>query len=122
MSPDGRWLAYTSNETGQFEVYVQSFPQPGRKVRVSVGGGGAPSWADGGRELQYISGDARVAVTVTPGEEFQPSTPRTLFKVRPDISSGVSVGDGGRVLVGVATGKQPRDIRLILDWTALLER
>ena len=122
VSPDGRWLAYTSNETGQFEVYVQSFPQPGRKVRVSVGGGGAPSWADGGRELQYISGDARVAVTVTPSEDFQPSTPRTLFKIRPDISSGVSVGDGGRVLVGVATGKQPRDIRLILDWTALLER
>ena len=122
VSPDGRWLAYMSNETGQFEVYVQSFPQPGRKVRVSVDGGFNPTWANGGRELRYGSGRARVAVTVTPGDEFQPSAPRTLFALRPDVNSGASFGDGSRTLVGIATGTQPPDVRFILDWTALLGR
>ncbi len=48
ISPDGRWLAYYSNETGQYEVYAQSLPEPGRKVRVSLDGGVSPSWADSG--------------------------------------------------------------------------
>jgi hypothetical protein len=122
VSPDGRWLAYMSNETGQFEVYVQSFPQPGRKVRVSVDGGFNPTWADGGKELRYGSGGARVAVAVIPGDEFQPGAPRTLFPLRPGLDSGASFADGSRSLVGIATGTQPPEIRLILDWTALLGR
>jgi Tol biopolymer transport system component len=122
VSPDGRWLAYMSNETGQFEVYVQSFPQPGRKVRVSVDGGSNPTWAEGGKELRYGSGAARVAVTVMPGDEFQPGAPRTLFALRRDITSGASFGDGSRTLLAMATGTQPADIRLILDWTASLAR
>ncbi len=122
ISPDGRWLAYSSNETGQNEIYVQSFPQPGRKVRVSLDGGAFPSWALGGRQLDYVSGGERIAVPVTEGDEFQPGTPRKLYTVPRDVTAGARVGDGSRTLVSVATGRSPRDIRLILDWTALLER
>ena len=122
ISPDGRWLAYYSNETGQYEVYVQSFPEPGRKVRVSLNGGMSPRWADGGRQLEYFSGGALIAVPVKEGEEFQPGSPRKLYTVPRDVTGGTTVGDGSRTLVSIATSRRPLDIRLILDWTALLGR
>jgi hypothetical protein len=122
VSPDGRWLAYMSNETGRNEVYVQSFPEPGRKVRVSLDGGAFPWWTDGGRQLEYSSGGERIAVPVEVGEEFQPGSPRKLFTLPRDATGGASVGDGSRRLLSIATGRRPRDIRLILDWTALLGR
>jgi Tol biopolymer transport system component len=122
VSPDGRWLAYMSNETGQNEVYVQSFPVPGRKVRVSLDGGEFPRWTDGGRQLEYGAGGERIAVAVEAGEEFQPGSPRKLFTVPRDVTGGASVGDGSRALVSIATGSRPRDIRLVLHWTALLKK
>jgi Tol biopolymer transport system component len=68
-SPDGRWVALTSNESGRFEVYVRSFPDPSSKVQVSVAGGGEPSWSADGRRLYYRSGPfllaARVNLTPT---------------------------------------------------------
>jgi Tol biopolymer transport system component len=122
VSPDGRWLAYSSNETGQAEVYVQSFPEPGHKVRVSLEGGVSPRWVDGGRRLIYFSNGAAVAVPVAEGEEFQPGSVHQLFATPRDATSGASVGDGSRTLVSIATGGRPRDIRLLLDWTALIGR
>ena len=125
ISPDGRWLAYQSNETGQTgqaEVYVQSFPEPGRKVRVSLDGGAFPRWADGGRQLEYNSGGAVIAVPVKEGEEFQPGSPRKLFTMPRDATSGAIVGDGSRTLVGIATGRRPRDVRIVIDWTAMVGR
>jgi len=124
ISPDGRWLAYVSNETGQQEVYVQSFPEPGRKVRVSLDGGVSPSWADGGRQLRFVNPARReiVAVPVKEGAELEPGPPRKIADIPSDVTSGGRVGDGGSTLVSVATNRRPRDIRLILDWTALLGR
>jgi Tol biopolymer transport system component len=123
ISPDGRWLAYVSDETGQSEVYVQSFPEPGRKVRISADGGVFPVWVDGGRRLGYINTARRelVAVPVTEGEEFQPGPESKVADVSPDVTSGARtrMADGS-ALVSVATDRRPRDIRLILDWTALL--
>ena len=64
LSPDGRWLAYTSNETKRTEVYVQSFPEPGRKWQVSTNGGDIPVWSRDGKELFFI-GPSRKMMSVT---------------------------------------------------------
>ena len=58
LSPDGRWIAYTSNQTGQVEIWVRPYPGPGAPVRVSPSGGTEPVWARNGRELYYLEGDA----------------------------------------------------------------
>ncbi len=120
ISPDGRWLAYGSNETGQNEVYVQSFPEPGHKVRVSPSGGQNPKWVNGGTQLDYVSAGAVFAVAVKAGAEFEPGPPRKLFTIPRDATGGAAFGDGIHSLVSIATDNRPRDIRLILDWTALL--
>ena len=124
ISPDGRWLAYMSDETGGSEIYVQSFPEPGRKVRVSIDGGMYPTWLDGGRRLSYLdlAHRERVAVPVKESAEFLPGPPSKLADLLPDETGGAFVGDGGRRLVSVAEHPQPRAVRLILDWTALLAR
>ncbi|HYN64431.1 MAG TPA: hypothetical protein VES36_07500, partial [Candidatus Limnocylindrales bacterium] len=82
LSPDGRWLAYTSNETaGQYEVYVASFPDMKSKRLVSTGGGTEPRWARNGRELYFVSSGQLMAVAVPPGPSFSPGSPRALFSV-----------------------------------------
>jgi len=78
ISPDGRWLAYASDESGRFEVYVQPFPGPGGKSQASTDGGTEPAWA--GRELFYRNGDKMMAVEVTPGPSFVAAKPRMLFQ------------------------------------------
>jgi Tol biopolymer transport system component len=80
ISPDGRWLAYQSNETGRFEVYIQPFPDGGRKWLVSAGGGTQPLWARNGEELFFRNGDKVMVVSVRPGPDFEASTPRLLFE------------------------------------------
>jgi len=122
VSPDGRWLAYSSSETGRSEIYVQSFPRPGRKVRVSLEGGGYPLWARGGRELIYWNGQAMVSVPVQAGEEFRPGPPQPLFNVSADCTGLDVVADGERFLVSLAAETRPRDIRIVLNWQALLKR
>jgi len=90
FSPDGRWLAYASNESGQFEVYVRPFQRPGEKQRVSTGGGTAPLWARSGRELFYRSGRRMMAVEVMSGATFQHGAARMLFE-GPFLSAGQHV-------------------------------
>src|SRR6185503_4479546 len=60
VSPDGRWLAYISQESGHFEVYVEPFRRPGEKVRVSPNGGGQPRWRADGKEIFYLTPDGRL--------------------------------------------------------------
>jgi Tol biopolymer transport system component/tRNA A-37 threonylcarbamoyl transferase component Bud32 len=67
ISPDGHWLALVSNESGSFEVYVRSFPEPTAKLQVSVGGGSGPQWSADGRSLYYLTGDAIVQARLAPG-------------------------------------------------------
>jgi len=64
VSPDGRWLAYTSDESGRLDVYVRSFPNPGAKIQVSLDGGGEPRWSADGRELFYRNGDKMIAAAL----------------------------------------------------------
>ncbi|MGH9254272.1 MAG: protein kinase domain-containing protein, partial [Vicinamibacterales bacterium] len=82
LSPDGRWLAYTSDEPGRVEVFVQPFPGPGGRTQISTDGGTEPVWSSNGRELFYINGDRMMAVDVTTTPVFKAGTPRLLFEGR----------------------------------------
>jgi Tol biopolymer transport system component len=117
FSPDGRWVAYRSNESGQAEIYVAPFPGPGEKTRISATGavGGYPRWRSDGRELFYLSSDnALVAVEVDGrGARFQAGLPRPLFPTRSPIGRDTFdvSADGQRVLV--LTRKEVVDEELI---------
>jgi Tol biopolymer transport system component len=81
LSPDGRWVAYASNETGSMEIYVSPFPSVNGKWQVSDGGGQEPRWRQDGKELFYVSADGKMmSVGVTTGASFKAGTPVTLFQ------------------------------------------
>jgi Tol biopolymer transport system component len=83
ISPDGRWIAYVSNESGRFEVYVRTFPAGERKLRVSVDGGADPRWRRDGQELFYVGADRNLtSVAVKVGSTFEVGKPRALFDTR----------------------------------------
>jgi len=79
LSPDGKWLAYTSNESGSVELYVTSFPDARAKSVVSRGGGTEPRWSRDGRELFFVSGGRLNVVSVPRGATFNPGNPQVLF-------------------------------------------
>jgi serine/threonine-protein kinase len=79
FSPDGRWVAYVSDESGRNEVYVLPFPGPGGKWQISTDGGGDPVWSRNGRELFYLNGTQMMAVDVETSPTFRAGTPRRLF-------------------------------------------
>jgi serine/threonine protein kinase len=122
VSPDGRWLAYVSNESGASEIYVQSFPEPGHKVRVSSDGGGLPSWSRGGKELIYGRGNTLMSVPIEAGDELRPGTPRPLFTLPDGVTGGDWTADGERILVSVAAEAPRREIRLFVNWMAAIPR
>lgn len=73
ISPDGRWLAYASNDTNRFEVYVQAVPNPGAKIQISTDGGTEPIWAKSGLELFYRNGDKMMSVAIdAKGDSIEP--------------------------------------------------
>jgi Tol biopolymer transport system component len=134
FSPDGRWLAYESSESGRFEVYVQTFPEAGGKRQVSPAGGTQARWRGDGRELYYLGLDARLmAVAVTPdpeGKTLDFGTPAPLFRTH--LASGASVLPGrpqyavapdGRFLMNtVVEDTAPSLITIVLNWTAGLQK
>ncbi len=117
ISPDGRWLAYESNETGQTEVFIRPFPDVhDRKWQVSNGGGAAPLWARNGRELYYVNANREMmAVTVGPGAQLELGEPRILFRLRPELYldspefyTPYDIGPDGRFIM--ARSVTPRSI------------
>ncbi len=82
LSPDGKWLAYQSDETGQMEVYVRSYPGPGSRISVSLQGGTEPVWAHSGRELFFRSGDSLMVAAVATTPSFAVTARRHLFTGR----------------------------------------
>src|SRR5262249_15240008 len=84
FSPDGKWVAYNSNETGRWEIYVTSFPEPHGKWQISSSGGEQPRWRGDSRELFYLSSDGRMmAVTINASSGFSAGTPVALFQASP---------------------------------------
>jgi eukaryotic-like serine/threonine-protein kinase len=81
ISPDGRWMAYLSDESGKFEVYVAQFPGPGGHVRISTAGGSSPRWSRTGRELFYVERGELMAVDIAAGPAFRAGHPQALFKL-----------------------------------------
>lgn len=128
FSPDRRWIAYTSDESGSLEVYVQAFPTPGGKWRISTNGGYEARWRRDGKELFYISGDRKLmALEVKTGGTFEPGIPIVLFdlsvagRLRP---GGYAVtGDGQRFLF-VTRGEETAasSLAVVLNWTAELKK
>ena len=126
FSPDGRWLAFGSDESGRAEVYVRSFPGPAAKIQVSSAGGAVPRWRGDGRELYYLDLENRVvAVPVTLSPAFRAGTPVPLFPAHPN-PSGLPydvAADGQRFLVDtVAADEGSPPLTVISGWTGLLER
>ena len=82
FSPNGRWIAYQSDETGEFEIYLRRFPGGGGMSRVSTGGGSYPVWNPNGRELFYHSGNKMMAVAVETEGDLVLGRPAVLFERR----------------------------------------
>ena len=132
ISPDGRWLAYASNDTNRFEVYLQAFPNLGARYQISTDGGGEPIWAKDGRELFYRSGDKMMAVTIgARGDQLEAGTPTLLFEGQFAVST-VSGGDawydvspdGKRFLMlkNEETPSSSASIVVVQNWTTELKR
>ncbi|MEO8908855.1 MAG: protein kinase, partial [Gemmatimonadaceae bacterium] len=121
VSPDGRWAAYVSNETGRAEVYVQSYPTPGRKALVSSAGGTYPAWRRDGRELYYWQGrEQLIAANLDVGRTGGPPVVRgrtPLFRVPHLNAAGYDVSPDGSRFVFVSGG--PRVGRLVIALDAL---
>jgi serine/threonine protein kinase len=119
FSPDGRWVAYGSNESGQKEVFVQPFPGPGPKIQVSVGGGEWPRWRSDGRELFYVGLDNRLmAVPLTwSGGRLETGRPSPLFTLRAGITyGGVEPSPDGQRFLTVVSVTEASPISVILNW------
>ena len=139
ISPDGRWMAYTSDESGQAQIYVRPFPEVDKgRWQVSTSGGDSPLWSPDGRELFYRSGDAAMAVSVKTEPTFRLETPKTLFRgtyVSSDLRRGWILlnpwdisPDGKRFLMikppesTAYAGGASLKINVVLNWFEELKR
>jgi serine/threonine-protein kinase len=124
FSPDGHWLAYTSNESGRYEIYVQPYPGPGGKWQISTEGGTEPAWNSNGRELFYRSGDKMMAVDIATQASFAAGKPRMLFQGPYERTAATAPNydvspDGQRFLMlkPADTGESaPTQINVVLNW------
>jgi len=131
FSPDGHWVAYVSDESGQNEVYVQAFPRSGEKVQISTGGGSEAAWRRDGAELFYLAGDRKLMVVpikvgrAPSGPIFEPGAPESLFPVPGNQSSRsyAAAADGRRFLVSMPTGDaSASSITVVLNWATSLKK
>ena len=127
FSPDGRWIAYASDESGRSEIYVTSLAGPAGRWQVSTRGGRDPAWSPSGRELYYLTEDNRMmSVPIVAGESFNPGTPTFLFVVRyePGFRRNVFcvAPDNQRFLFLVPIGETNTPITTVVNWRAGLGR
>jgi hypothetical protein len=128
FSPDRRWIAYASDESGRTEVYVRGFDPPGGKWRVSGDGGDSPVWRRDGKELYFLTSDSTVmSAAVGQDAAFKAATPVPLFRIPGEILAlGVvtqydASPDGQRFLMNLDTPTQgQRSLTLVSSWPALL--
>ncbi|MDO8680512.1 MAG: protein kinase, partial [Acidobacteriota bacterium] len=128
LSPDDRWLAYTSDVSGKFEIYVQSFPEPGAPIQVSSNGGGSARWRRDGKELFYLAPDG--TMTVVPVRSAQPlefGLPTPLFHVfTSQIGNPAQIppydvtADGQRFIVSAVVRRNDPSLNVLLNWPAIV--
>ena len=126
FSPDGRWIAYVSNDSGPSQVYVAPFPGRGGKAQVSTGGGTSPRWRHDGKELFYVAADLKLMAAVVNGQRagFEVGTVQPLFAVRPPLFRSFYDAslDGQRFLVNnLPEQTTASPITVVLNWTAGLK-
>ena len=129
FSPDGKWVAYASDESGQPEVYVQPFlAEKSGKWQVSTNGGFTPGWSKDGKELFYLSQDNQIMCSaVKPGSVFESTVPKPLFAIHPYYVRRIAgwndvfePAPDGRFAVHAALASSPPNITVILNWPILL--
>jgi len=129
FSPDGRWLAYASNESGRTEIYVQPFPGPGERVQISTDGGNEVTWPRLGHQLFYRSANVMMAVDVSAGRRFSAGQPRRLFEG--DFAKSTAFwpnydvsADGQRFLMirTIDDRTPPTPINVIVNWQEELKQ
>jgi hypothetical protein len=121
ISPDGRWIAYESNESGRFEVYVRPFPNvDGSKVQVSVDGGREASWNRRGGELFYLALDGGLmAVPFSSAQASRPGAPRKLFDTMPPPSNPARIYDAtrdGQRFIVLKNADVPVQFSVVVNW------
>jgi serine/threonine protein kinase len=130
LSPNGRWLAYASDESGQWQVYVQPFPPTGERRQLSRDGGSEPRWRGDGQELFFLSTSQEVMSVPIPGANaLAAGAPRALFQARVPLANNVYRSnytvsrDGQRFLVNTsATAGGIEPLTVIVNWPALLPK
>jgi eukaryotic-like serine/threonine-protein kinase len=129
ISSDGLWLAYTSDSSGRFEIYVQSFPESGARIQVSPNGGKSARWRRDGTELYYLTPDGTVmAVPVRLAQPIEFGTPTALFRfVDPQSGPGQRpnydvTADGQRFIVSSVERRSDPSLHVLVNWPALLEK
>jgi serine/threonine-protein kinase len=130
FSPDGRWLAYVSDEIGRNEIYVRPFPGPGGKMQISTEGGREPMWARDGRQLFYRNGDKMMVTAVETQPAFAAFKPELLFEGHYEpgwspIERGYDVSPDGKRFLMVKAGEQespPTQLNVVLNWSDELLR
>jgi hypothetical protein len=124
FSPDGGFVAYSSNESGTREVYVESFPQGGSRIQVSSSGGDYPRWNPNGKELFYISGEMLVAASLETHPRLSKLSSKQLFNYMQKAGSPIYTRyqvseDGERFLIDEPIGNAPNpSIRVVQNWFA----
>ena len=127
FSPDIRWVAYESDESGQNEIYIDAFPEPHGKVQISTKGGTRPAWGPSGRELFYVSPNNKLmAVGLKVGaDSLEPSAPRELFPLPilgEDVNPYDVAPDGQRFLIPGTLQQAAQPLTVIVNWPALLKK
>ena len=128
FSPDGKWVAYSSNESGRWEIYVSSFPDAKGKWQVSNTGGDQPRWRSDGTELFYLSADSKImAAPVKTGTNFDAGAPVPLFQANPremvatsELFSYDVSNDGQKFLINTQLKTEAMPMSVILNWNAKL--
>ena len=126
ISPDAHWVAYVSDESGQMEVYLTSFPEGKGKWKVSSGGGSYPAWTENGKELFYVSlgEDFSVCPLASKGSEIEVGTPQRLFHAPlPGVGIPFDIStDGRRLLVNRSEEEAQAPLQLVTNWPAELKK
>jgi len=122
FSPDGRWIAYQSDVSGRYEVYLMPFPGPGGRYQVSAEGGTHPRWNPNGAELFYRHEGRVIAVDVSLTREPELGRPRVLFDGPYEDVYDVAPDGDSFVMIQEEEEEPPTEIRIVLNWFDELER